>query len=154
MSQAAAAAFSLLRMVRNRIPRVRFCFVPQNGISSCFLFCWRIGKGILRVFFYFFPQNGISSCFLFFGRVRNEIPRIFSSAEQPEFRRKYLYVPSIPSSTELFFCPKFPTLPSPTQLGEGGPLEGVGPETHVPKTHNIHYRIQTQNTKHRIQITE
>ncbi len=47
----------------------------------------------------------------------------------------------------LHTCP-----PPPIQQGKGGPLEGVGPETHVYKTHNIHYRIQ--NTEHRIQNTE
>jgi hypothetical protein len=31
--------------------------------------------------------------------------------------------------------------PPPTQLGEGGPLEGEGPKTHVHKTYNIHYKI-------------
>ncbi len=42
-------------------------------------------------------------------------------------------------------------------LGEEGhwALEGVGPETHVHKTHNKHYRIQnterrTQNTEHMV----
>jgi hypothetical protein len=31
--------------------------------------------------------------------------------------------------------------------GEGGPLEGVGPETHVHKTHSIHYRIQNSENR-------
>jgi hypothetical protein len=44
-----------------------------------------------------------------------------------------------------------PLLP-PIQLGEGGPFEGVGPETHVHKTHNIHYRIE--NTEHRTKNTK
>jgi hypothetical protein len=52
-----------------------------------------------------------------------------------------------------------PPPPSPIQLGKGGPLEGVGHETYVYKTHNIHYKIQntehrTQNTEYRIQNTE
>ncbi len=78
-------------------------FFPRNGIPSCFLFWWRIRKGIMRVFFYFcihgkefrvvfssaevfgrefrefasifVQRNGIPSCFLFRGRVRNGIPR-------------------------------------------------------------------------------
>ncbi len=73
------------------------------GCLSCFLFRWRIRKGILRVFFYFcihgkefrvvfssaevfgrefrefasifVQRNGIPNCFLFRGRVRNGIPR-------------------------------------------------------------------------------
>jgi hypothetical protein len=40
----------------------------------------------------------------------------FSSAEQPEFRRKKPFVPSIPSSAELFFCRKFPTLSTNRRL--------------------------------------
>ncbi len=32
-------------------------------------------------------------------------------------------------------------LPPPTQLGEGGPLEWVGPETHVHKITNIHFLV-------------
>jgi hypothetical protein len=43
------------------------------------------------------------------------------------------------------------------QQGEGGPLEGVGPETHVDtvklSTYTTVYRIQ-RNTEHRIQNTE
>jgi hypothetical protein len=41
-----------------------------------------------------------------------------------------------------------PTLPL-IQLGEGGPLEGVGPETRLYKTRNIHKRIQKQNEEYR-----
>ncbi len=76
-------------------------FFPRNGIPSCFLFRWRIRKGILRVFFYFcirgkefrvvfssaevfgrefrefasifVQRNEIPSCFLFRGRVQNGI---------------------------------------------------------------------------------
>ena len=55
-----------------------------------------------------------------------------------------------------------PTDLNESQLGEGGPLAGVGPETHVHRNHNIQnieYRIQNtenriQNTEHRIQNTE
>jgi hypothetical protein len=42
------------------------------------------------------------------GSERNS--EIFCSAEQPEFRRKEPFVPSIPRFAELFFCRKFPTL--------------------------------------------
>jgi hypothetical protein len=42
------------------------------------------------------------------GSERNS--EIFCSAEQPEFRRKKPFVPSIPSSAVLFLCRKFPTL--------------------------------------------
>jgi hypothetical protein len=75
--------FSLPRRIQNLIPRFPSIFVPQNGILSCFLSR---------------------------GRVRNGILRVFCSAEQPEFRLKYPFVPAIPSSVELYFCRKFPTL--------------------------------------------
>ena len=75
--------FSLPRRIQNVIPRVSSIFVPRNRILSCFLFRGRVRKGILRV---------------------------FCSAGQPEFRRKYPFVRAIPSSVELFFCWKFPTL--------------------------------------------
>jgi hypothetical protein len=68
------------------------------------------GESASKVPSIFVPQNGIMSYFLFHGRVRNGILRVFCSAEQPEFRLKYLFVLAIPSSVELFFCRKFPTL--------------------------------------------
>ena len=70
----------------------------------------RIQNLILRVPSIFVPRNGILSCFLFRGKVQNGILRVFCSAEQPEFRLKYPFVLAIPSSVELFFCRKFPTL--------------------------------------------
>ena len=75
--------FSLPRRIQNVIPRVSSIFVPRNRILSCFLFRGRVRKGILRV---------------------------FCATGQPEFRRKYPFVPAIPSSGELFFCRKFPSL--------------------------------------------
>jgi hypothetical protein len=56
------------------------------------------------------------------------------------------------SNRNLFLFVSRTPYPPPIQLGKGGPLEGVDPETHVHKTHNIHYRIQ--NTEYRIQNTE
>ncbi len=51
---------------------------PRTGIPSCFLFHWRVRKGIPRFYFYFWSTIGIPSCFLFRGRVRNlkfSVPR-------------------------------------------------------------------------------
>ncbi len=104
-----AAAFCVeqVSLLRNGSERnsdsLASIFFPRNGIPSCFLFRWRIRKGILRVCFYFcfdgtefrvvfsstevfgrkfrdfssvfVHRNGIPSCFLFRGRVRNGIPR-------------------------------------------------------------------------------
>jgi hypothetical protein len=125
-------------MVRNGIPRVcfYFCSTERNselfslelkgseGNSENLLLFWFHGTEF-RVLFSsaegfgrefrefascFVQRNGIRSSFLFRGRVRNGIPRAFFSVEQPELRRKLPFVPSIPSSVELFFCRKFPTL--------------------------------------------
>jgi hypothetical protein len=38
-------------------------FVPQNGIPSCFLFLWRVRKGVPRVFFYFYSTEWNSELF-------------------------------------------------------------------------------------------
>jgi hypothetical protein len=73
--------FSLPWRIRNVIPRVPSIFVPRNGILSCFSL----------------PRKG------------SEWNRVFCSAGQPEFRRKYPFVPAISSSVEFFFCLKFPT---------------------------------------------
>ncbi len=98
------AGFSSAEWFGTEFRQFSFIFFPRNEIPSCFLFRWRIRKGILRVFFYFcihrkefrvvfssaevigrkfrefasfFVQwNGIPSCFLFRGRVRNGIPRL------------------------------------------------------------------------------
>ncbi len=62
--------------------------VLRNGIPSCFLFCWRILKGIPRVCFYFWTTGRNSELF---SRPRKGLERIsgnFCSAEQSEFRRK------------------------------------------------------------------
>ncbi len=75
--------------------------VPRNGFPSCFLFGF--GREFREFASIFVQRNGIPSCFLSCWRVRNGIPRAFCSAEQPEFRQKSPFVPSIPSSTELFF---------------------------------------------------
>ncbi len=48
----------------------------------------------------FVPRSGIPSIFLFIGIVWKGIPRVFSSAEQPEFRRNKLFISSIPSFVE------------------------------------------------------
>ncbi len=97
------AGFSSAEWFGTEFRQFAYIFFPQNGIPSCFLFRWRIRKGILRIFFYFcihgrefrvvfsyaevfgrefrefasiFIQwNGIPSCFLFRGRVQNVIPR-------------------------------------------------------------------------------
>ncbi len=38
-------------------------FVPWNGIPSCFLFRWRVWKGILRICFYFCSRERNSELF-------------------------------------------------------------------------------------------
>jgi hypothetical protein len=92
---------------RNSESSFYFCSTERN--SGYFLFC-RGFETEFREFLLFFSMERILSCFLFCGRVRNRIPRVFCSAKQPEFRTKYPFVPTILSSTELFFCRKFPTL--------------------------------------------
>ncbi len=120
-------------LIYSNSPRLVFLYPAafcstQNGVPSCFssdslfiflfhgtefrvfFFRGRVRSRILRLCFYFCSRNWIPSFFLFRGRVRNGIPRGFCSAEQLEFNRKWLFVASIPSSTELFFCWKFSTL--------------------------------------------
>ncbi len=127
------AGFSSAEWFGTEFRQCASIFFTLNRIPSCFLFRWRIWKGILRVFFYFcingkefgvvfssaevfgrvfrefvsifVLRNGIPSCFLFRGRVRNGIPRF----SVPRNSQKKPFVPSIRSSAELFFCRKFPT---------------------------------------------
>ncbi len=119
-------------------------FSTRNGIPSCFLFRGMVQNRNPIVCFYFctternselffLPRKGSEGnsesmpLFLFHGtefRKLFSLPRKgsernsrgFCSAEQPEFRRKWAFVPSIPSSAELFFCRKFPTLSVMTSL--------------------------------------
>jgi hypothetical protein len=76
-------------------------FVLRNGIPSCFLFRWRVWKGIPRVYFYFCSTERNSESLLLFLVLGTEFRVVFSSgkgsernsenscyAEQPEFRRK------------------------------------------------------------------
>jgi hypothetical protein len=111
-------------MIQNKIPRLCFfiCSLVQNSEhfpplrngsernSESFLF-----RGMTRTKFrdfasIFVPWYRIPSISPLWGTVRNGIPRVFCSAEQPEFRRNKAIVPSIPSSAEIFFCRKLPTL--------------------------------------------
>jgi hypothetical protein len=64
----------------------------------------------------FVPRNRIPSCFPLPRKGSEQNSEVFCSAEQPEFRRKYPFVPSIPSSVELFFCRKYPTLVETNQI--------------------------------------
>ncbi len=91
-------------------------FVARKGIPSCVLFRGRVRNGIPRIFIYFgSTERNSELCSLpRKGSERNS--EIFCSAEEPEFRRKWPFVPTIPSSAELFFWRKFPT------LGTGGKL--------------------------------
>ena len=84
--------------------------VPWNGIHSCFLFRWRVWKAFLRVCLYICSTERNSELFSLPRKGSERNSESFCSGEQPEFRRKLPFVPSIPSSAELFFCRKFPTL--------------------------------------------
>ncbi len=86
---------------------------PRKGIPSCFLFRWSVLKGIPRVRFYFCSTERNSELFSLLRKGSERNSEVFCSVEQLEFRRKYPFVPSIPSSAELFFCRKFPTLSAP-----------------------------------------
>ncbi len=120
-------------MVRNGIPRVNiFCcternseyvlfrgtefrefasiLVPRNGIPSSVLFRRRVRNRIMEVCFYFCSTERNSELFSLPRKGSERNSEIFCSAEQPEFRRKKPFVPSIASSAELFFYRKFPTL--------------------------------------------
>ncbi len=70
----------------------------------------RVRKGIPRFCYYFFSTERNSEMFSLPRKDSERNSEVLCSAEQPEFRRKEPFVPSIPSSAELFFCRKFPTL--------------------------------------------
>jgi hypothetical protein len=108
---------SLLRNGSDGIQRVPSIFVPQNKILVIFSYA-EDSESNSNSSFYFCTTERNSELFsLPCGRVRNGILRVFCSAEQLEFRLKYLFVPAIPSSVVLFFCWKFPTLvPTPPDI--------------------------------------
>ncbi len=85
-------------------------FVLRNGIPSDFLFRLRVWNEIPRVCCYFYSTERNSELFSLPRKGSERNSERFCSAEQPEFRRKEPFVPSIPPSAELFFCRKFPTL--------------------------------------------
>ncbi len=131
-------SFSLRNSPRPVLQQPPAFFPTRNGIPRCFLFRGMVGNRIPRVCFYFcsternselfcLPRKGSERnsesllLFLFHGK---ESRVVFSSAEGfgMEFRRflfrgtagipsEKAFVLSIPSSAELFFCRKFPTLP-------------------------------------------
>jgi hypothetical protein len=115
---------------------VKICST-RNGIPSGFLFRGMVRNGIPRVCYYFCFTEWNSELFslpckcsernsasmLLFLIHGTEFRVVFSSAEGfgTEFREflfrgtagipsEITFVPSIPSSAELFFCRKFPTL--------------------------------------------
>ena len=88
------------------IKRFPSIFVPKNRIPV-FSLPWRIRNVILRVPSIFVPRNGTLSCFSL-PRKGSEWNRVFCSAGQPEFRRKYPFVPAISSSVEFFFLSEIP----------------------------------------------
>jgi hypothetical protein len=106
--------YELFSLPRNGLERnfenLRLFLVQGTEFQVVFSSAEGFGTEFREYASIFVPRNGIPSCYLFRGKVRNGIPRGFCSAEQPEFRRKSPFVPSIPSSAELFFCRKFPTL--------------------------------------------
>jgi hypothetical protein len=100
-------------MVWKGIPSVASIFVPRNGSPSCFSSAEWFGTEFREATSIFNPQDEILRGYFYFLIHRTEFRLVFSSAEGfgTEFR-EFLFrgTAGIPSSAELFFCRKFPTL--------------------------------------------
>jgi hypothetical protein len=130
------AGFSSAEWFGTEFRQFAFIIFPRNGIPSCFLFRWRIRKGILRVFFYFCihgkdfrvvfsSAEGNSESLLLFLFNGTEFLVVFSSPEGfgTEFGG-FLFRWTVGILSEIticsiysvfrgifFFFRKFPTLP-------------------------------------------
>ncbi len=82
------ASFSSAEWFGTEFRQFASLFVPRNGIPSCFLFRWRVWKGILRVCFYFCFHGRNPELFSLLQKGSERNSEVFCSAEQPEFHGK------------------------------------------------------------------